>query len=220
MTDLESILFDYFATARQTLDEVYDWPVPERIPFGLFERGEDSHARANMRLRRFLSDVWKNQPEKREEIAKWYVGKWGGIGANKDETIKRYVGLSETQLAAYCLQGIASWSKILAVRNPGTYPIFDARVSASLGAIQFKQGVKCAVLFPLVPSRNKKILQYQEWIARKPRNAIARVPPSRTYSDYVSLLSTVAGKSGLKSPEELEMLLFANAETLIDQIPN
>ena len=74
---LEANLSDYFAAARPTLDAVYKWNIPKEVPFG-FERGLDSCARANMRLRRFLSDVWTNEPTLQLAIAKWYVSVWGG----------------------------------------------------------------------------------------------------------------------------------------------
>jgi hypothetical protein len=218
--DLETVLADYFAGARSTLDEVYTWKIPQFIPkdFGLFERGGDSNARANMRLRVFLSDAWRNEPSKRVDIAKWYVGVWGGINANKYETIERYVHLSEPQLASLGIYGVATWSKILAVRNPGTYPIFDARVSASLSAIQLANGVKSPILFPQVPSRNSRIATFQQWLNHRPSDTIMKLPRSRAYGEYVSLLGTVVKKLGLASPEEVEMVLFANAKILVDQI--
>jgi len=156
MRDLEAILSDYLATARPTLDEVYRWNIPEEVPFG-FRRGVDSCARANMRLRRFLSEIWTNEPKSRLNIAKWYVSVWGGIKANKPETIERFVSRSEATLATSPWLGVATWSKILALRNPDTYPIYDARVSAALSAIQFANDINSPILFPQVPSRNTVI---------------------------------------------------------------
>ncbi len=212
MTDLEAILTNYLATERPTLDEVYKWNIPEEVPFG-FKRGVDSCARANMRLRRFLRDVWTNEPILKLDIAKWYVSVWGGIKANKPETIERYVCLSETTLAKSGWQGVATWSKILAVRNPDTYPIFDARVSAALSAIQFANDVKNPILFPQVPSKNTMINRFQRWLKLQSTNR-----QGHTYGDYVSLLNAVAKNSSLTSPEELEMILFANAEALVGHI--
>ena len=218
--DLEPILIDYFATEGPHLDELYNWNIPEIVPFGLFKRQTDSCARANMRLRRFLAEAWRNKAAQRIEIAQWYVSVWGGIRANKNGTIAKYVSLPETELAASGPQGVATWSKILAVRNPDTYPIYDARVCASLSAVQFINRIESPILFPQVPSRNSKIIGFQEWINRKPSGSVTKVRRHRAYGDYVSLLSTVAKKSGLTSPEEVEMVLFANAETLVDQILN
>jgi hypothetical protein len=45
-----------------------------------------------------------------------------------------------------------------------------------------------------------------------------KLPRSRAYGEYVSLLGTVVKKLGLASPEEVEMVLFANAKILVDQI--
>jgi len=210
-TGLEAILSDYFITARRALDDVYDWEVPKNCPFD-FQRGSDSCARANMRLRRVLSKIWKNEPTRRLEVAIWYVRDWGGIISNRKETIDKYVCLSEGDLTALNMQGVATWSKILAVQNPDTYAIFDARVSAALNAIQLAKGVETSLLFPQLPTRNTKIKKFQEWLRRQ---SFRKQRP--TYRDYVSLLRIVAKKSGLNAPEEVEMVLFANAEVLAGQ---
>jgi hypothetical protein len=211
MTDLEAILSDYFVTARPALDEVYGWEIPKHCPFD-FQRGSGSCAKANMRLRRVLSEIWKNEPTRRPEIAAWYVRDWGGIKSNRKETIDKYVCLSEADLTALNMQGVATWSKILVVQNPDTYAIFDARVSAALNALQLAKGVQKPILFPQLPSRNTKIKKFQEWLGRQ---SFDKQRP--TYRDYVSLLSAVARKSGLNAPEEVEMVLFANAEVLAGQ---
>jgi len=214
MTGLEAILSDYFIKARPALDEVYDWEVPKNCPFD-FQRGSDSWAQANMRLRRVLSKIWKNEPTRRPEIATWYVSDWGGIKSNRKETIDKYVNLSETELIALNMQGVATWSKILAVQNPDTYAIFDARVSAALNAIQLAKGVETLILFPQLPSQNKEITKFQKWLAPQ---SIGKQRP--TYREYVSLLRAVAGKSGLNAPDEVEMVLFANAAVLAGQFGN
>jgi len=212
MTDLEAAVSGYVAEALPTLDEVYKWNIPDEVPFG-FKRGVDSCARANMRLRRFLRELWINEPTLQLEIANWYVNVWGGIKANKPETIKRYVGLSETTLATSGWRGVATWSKILAVRNPDAYPIYDARVSAALSAIQFMNDIKTPIIFRQVSSRNTVISKFQQWLSLQSANR-----QSRTYGDYVLLLNAVAKKFELASPEEVEMLLFANAEALAGQV--
>ena len=77
------------------------------------------------------------------------------------------------------------------------------------------KGIKNPILFPQVASQNKKVKQFQEWLEHQDTE---KVPPYRAYGDYASLLDLVAKKSGLASPEAVEMILFANAETLIDQV--
>jgi hypothetical protein len=122
-------------------------------------------------------------------------------------------------LAESDLQGVATWSKILAVQNPNRYPIYDARVAASLNAIQLASDIKELMLFPQVPSKNSKIVRFQKWIRHRFSKAI-RVPRSRAYGDYVSLLGAVARNSGLTAPDEVEMILFADAEILVTKLLN
>jgi hypothetical protein len=212
MSELETILLNFFMKRRDGLNEVYCWEIPTDVPFG-FKRGTDSCARANIRLRRFLHKMWLDKPSLHLQIAKWYVSVWGGIRSNQERTIKRYVRLRELDLAASQSPGIASWSKILALRNPDKYPIYDARVSAALSALQFANGVKNPILFPRASGRNTVIESFQKW-----QSTLSWHRPRHTYADYVSLLTSVAEKSGLSSPEELEMLLFADAPTLVTKI--
>lgn len=80
------MLFEYFMSARLTLDKDYVWDIPEELPVP-FVRGADSRARANMRLRRELRNVWINEPARRYELAAWYIRDWGGIRRNDDKTI-------------------------------------------------------------------------------------------------------------------------------------
>jgi hypothetical protein len=135
MIELEAILFEYFSARQTTLEEIYDWDIPEIVPIP-FVRGTDSCARANMRLRRELRNAWLNEPLRRYELATWYVRNWGGIRSNKRETIQRYCDSSEEKLASSTWKGVATWSKILTMRNPDKYAIYDARVGAALLALQ------------------------------------------------------------------------------------
>jgi hypothetical protein len=105
------------------------------------------------------------RPTRRLEVAIWYVRDWGGVKSNRKETLDKYVGLSEADLTALNMQGVATWSKILAVQNPDTYAIFDARVSAALNAIQLAKGIETSILFPQLASRNTKIKKFQKWLA-------------------------------------------------------
>jgi hypothetical protein len=156
MINLQSILTEYFVSVRSNLDIDYDWDIPKTIPIP-FVRGTDSCAQANMRLRRGLRNSWINEPARRYELANWYVGVWGGIRRNKIETIQAYCDSSEEQLASSTWKGVATWSKILAIRNPDKYAIYDARVGAALLALQLLQRTTIPILFSHVPSRNKAI---------------------------------------------------------------
>jgi hypothetical protein len=208
MNVLEDILHRYFVSERARLDAVYTWKIPEEGAFG-FKRGEGSNARENMRLRRFLRDLWNSAPTRQSDIARWYVSVWGGIRSNKFETIERYIQQSESTFMRSDWRGVATWSKILAIRDPDSYAIYDARVGAALMAVQVLNEVENPLTFPQVPSRNSTINKFQIWLAQ-------RSLPKRTpaYGDYISLLNSVCEKSAVASLDEVEMLLFANAEDL------
>jgi hypothetical protein len=57
MIKLETILFEYFSARRTTLEDVYDWDIPQKLPIP-FIRSTDSRALANVRLRRELQNAW------------------------------------------------------------------------------------------------------------------------------------------------------------------
>jgi hypothetical protein len=208
MINLQSILAEYFVNARSNLDIDYDWDVPEKAPIP-FVKGTDSCAQANIRLRRELRNVWITEPARRYELANWYVRVWGGIRRNESETIRAYCDSSEEQLASSTWKGIATWSKILVIRNPDKYAIYDARVGAAILALQLLKRTTTPILFFHVPSRNKDIKEFQF--------RVKQIPGSKdhTYKDYVTLLTTVAKRSGLISPEEIEMVLFAHSLRLV-----
>ena len=53
------------------------------------------------------------------------------------------------------LSGISSFSKILAIKGPDKYAIYDARVAVSLNAIQIIYQISSGVAFPYVLGRNR-----------------------------------------------------------------
>jgi hypothetical protein len=118
----------------------------------------------------------------------------------------------EARLAASTWKGVATWSKILAIRNPDKYPIYDARVGAALVALQLLKETTNPFLFAQVPSRNNVIRDFQRRIKEVVGNK------GQTYNDYVALLTAVAEKAKLDSPEEIEMVLFANSLSLVSKV--
>jgi hypothetical protein len=114
----------------------------------------------------------------------------------------RLADSAEAKLAASTWKGVATWSKVLAIRNPGKYPIYDARVGAALVALQLLKEPTNPFLFAQVTSRNNVIRDFQRRIKE------AGGSKGQTYPDYVALLTAVAEKAKLDSPEEIEMVLF------------
>lgn len=205
---------DYVRNQRPHLSKAYGWPVPAIVPFGEFERGKDALHEANIRLRRHLAEIWRSTPSSRLEIARWYVAVWGGVKRNADETLQRYVSAAPDLLAVSGTAGVASWSKVLAVSDPERFAIFDARVSAALNALQLKRGGQ-HILFPRLRSQNGGIVDFNAWLGRLRTTDATRPPSTAVYATYLALVHAAARIVGDGcTPELVEMVLFANAETL------
>ena len=213
IVSLESCVAEYVRRKSAALDHDYIWQLPKSIPFAGFERRQESLAQTTGRLKRFLARMWEANPSERERIANWFVNSWGGIRRNNPETISRYVCTAPLVLAASSANGIATWSKILAVQDPAIFPIFDARVAASLNSLSIIQKSDEPVFFCGLPSRNSQIKEFQKWMKRRfPHSRI--VDGQTTYSYYRSLVDAVREPCKL-AVDEVEMVLFANAEALI-----
>jgi hypothetical protein len=221
-TALRAELSAYFARVSARLDGLYEWAIPAlhipeletQIPF---DRGTDTLAAANARLKRTLSLAWQDRPGDRLSIARWYVAKWGGVPGNKPETLKSYVDRSEVELAACRIDRVATWSKILVIREPNQYAILDARVAASLNALQLIARVDRPILFPNLLSRNTAINAFQDWLKTQSPPGAYKLPRREVYQVYLGLLWEVAREAGLSSLDQIEMILFADAVNLANK---
>lgn len=186
----------------------YVWriPSPSPVPFTLIGCSLDD----NLALRQALHCTWMRDQQRRQEIATWYVSRWGGIRKNKPETIQSFVDTLGKSKLPSCMSGVASWSKIAAIADPSRWAIFDARVAFSLNALQHVQRGKVSEPFPVLPSRNT--LLRRALVALRRANNLR--PPNRSngigpYQRYLEVLG--ATKLGL---QRLEMALFVAAEPL------
>lgn len=66
-----------------------------------------------------------------------------------------------------------------------------------------------------VKLENKVAAELEKLIVGRSPKALAHQSADHTYSDYVALLTAVAKRSGLTSPEEIEMVLFAKSLPLV-----
>jgi len=212
---LKGCIAAYIAEVRPKLDDLYRWPIPPLTLDIPFEQGADSLTRANMRLKRTLHAAWQDAHEaRRYDTAHWYVARWGGVKRNKRETLEGYVTASESDLLSRGIDGIATWSKVLVVRGPDRYAIFDARVATSMNALQLIQGIGNPIFFPNLLNQNRTIKQFQKWIRARVLERSRYIPKAEVYPTYLDIMTDVAKGAGLSSLDEIEMTLFANAETL------
>ncbi len=208
------------------LEQTYRWPIPATDRSWL-KISEACGYQANVRLKGSLQNAWENSNDDdntRNDIAEWVIKNWGGIKTNKPKTIARYATEARSASPETPIQGIASFSKVLAASNPEKYAIYDARVAVSLNAIQLLAGVgDDGIAFPYLPGRNKIT---GDTSSKPQRGFSTKVAFSRktlcgslqwqkirrddAYSAYLNLLANLP-KYRIY---ELEMTLFAQAETL------
>jgi len=216
LESLNSFCLEYF----NETNEWYNWKVDEskiptdiKLPIG-------NHYFKNISLKEELHKAWKleSDTKKKGEIIEYYIKVWGGIPSNSEYSMNDYMNSSPDSLIEHGKKGIASWSKALVIHNPEKYAIFDARVSISLNCLQIKYDIKNKVLFPMIGSRNKTITKGQKMIKSiSKQDNWQKVNKSTFYIDYLKLLSNVANSRNT-SIASVEMLLFAKAEILVNEI--
>jgi hypothetical protein len=214
-----------------SLEAYYNWKIPSVLFDGCLNHYSGSNFEANVALKKDLSQRWKNEPYSREEITKWVISDWGGIRGNRKSTLNNYYLQSLQSSPKTPLKGIASFSKVLAVKDSKKYAIYDARVAVSINAIQIIAKTDKGIAFPYLAGRNNITGNSTS----KPRrgfstmNEVAiktltskptswtKVQKDEAYEIYINLLQKVS--TDLRIPVcNLEMALFSQAEELACRI--
>ena len=195
----------------------YAWKISDRS-WGLLGLGFDhlaynNESQRNVAMRDHVSKVWPSLSyDEKARVGTWIIKEWGGIKRNSPQTVRRYVDACASVTSAEVPYiGISSFSKILAFAGPLDYAIYDARVAASINAIQLSGAPSndLSIFFSIPPSQNKIIAAFRSDTSRVPRSL--SVPRENTYEAYLALLRLVAAKLD-RSILEVEMALFAGAE--------
>lgn len=182
----------------------------------------DDLPKQNIALKHHLSKRWATaNADEKMRLAQWIVKDWGGIKRNKKEKILRYVDRADAERPMTPFEGVSSYSKILAIKDPMRYAIFDARVAVSLNAIQLlllKAGLlgpPNLLAFPTPWGQNARMQRF--WTAAFPSGmtnlAFERLGEDETYSTYLYVLRQISQQTA-KTILELEMFLFAQADDL------
>lgn len=178
----------------------------------------------NCRLKEQLHLGWREaDAARRARLEHYYIHVWGGVRTNRPEKLQAYHRVSAEENIARGKAGIASWSKALCVRDPFKFAIFDARVAASMNALQVIHRLPGSesLRFPLLASRNTVVsrgnAQLQKWFRE---HAWPRVRPA-FYADYLHVCESVAARLGATGRPlpifAVEMALFASAEELLNK---
>ncbi|WP_415833358.1 hypothetical protein [Kerstersia similis] len=221
LTQTISSLCDFFRREIPHLPKNYNWRIP--LIEGFPNSGHVGY-QANLELKAHFKRQWEEATyDGRLQIAKNIVSDWGGVHANRPETLERYVkALLDTVDPPTPLQGIASYSKIFAVVYPDRFAIYDARVAACLNAVQLNAGIQKGIAFKYVPGRNNVVGNarsgqgFTQDARFSPKNLISSgwlpVSSSETYKKYINVLTRCQTELPGTSLVSLEMALFANAE--------
>ncbi|WP_417477274.1 hypothetical protein [Maricaulis sp.] len=216
-------LFDsYFADVLNGTSIEYSWKASERtwdeLGTGFRPDPSEDPATQNRALKRHIAQIWSVASRwEKVRLATWVVRDWGGIRANAPETLAAYVDLADATEPDLPIKGVASYSKVLTFTQPEKYAIYDARVAASLLALQliFVPAEEW-LFFTQVAGRNKRIEAFKTRFRQAhPRaRGFNKIPKANVYSTYLNLLNALAGFSDQFSIEDFEMVLFAQSEVL------
>lgn len=192
----------------------YQWDFPiEKFPLTYRKKSKNDYLNS-LDLRMFIHDAIRSNSPKSGELQIWYVKEWGRVRTNRPSTLDEYIITPSERLIERGERGIASWSKMLSVRDPSSYAIYDARVAMSLNTISLTQSGESNFFFPQLASRNKKIVAAQSVI--KSHIKLHGLRSERYfYRNYLDFLSKSVSQCGNKfSIQTAEMVLFADAEAL------
>lgn len=212
-------LIQYFQQPGNEIDlGHYVWPPANPV-------GADETIQQRLQM----SDLFHaaaGQVEAQIEIARKFVVEWGGINGLRDHVLAAYVQEDEANTIGRGLTGIASWSKVLALRNPARYMIYDARVAFALNYIIHQHDLahapgdpgRIAGYFRQPPSRNTSIVEAN--LRRQQQNIewqVHRAVRGRLlYPAYLEIIHRVAATIGA-NPVHIEMMLFARAPEMAAQ---
>ena len=224
MNKLTKTITDYSKEHIDALNDWYSWREinEEKLPLGI-ELPKGNQYIKNLSLKKQLNKCWREAQDDKVkfELIEYYISTWGGIHTNSEESMMEYSTLSATQLIKFGKKGIASWSKAIVVHDPEEYAIFDARVAISPNCIQKLYNLYEPMLFPILPSRNKKVALGNKLIRKTAKaESWSKAYDETFYKQYLNILRSVANELD-SDISTIEMLLFAKAEELVDKtFPN
>lgn len=210
---MQEIINRFIAENINSIKSDYRWRIKEEhLPAGV-NLDPSSNYEQNLQLKRQLNGLFVDGDFKeRLEIINYYIAKWGGVIRNSEETIRIYSTMDcEALIDFRNTGGIASWSKALCIRDPKTYAIFDARVSATLNLLLLRSTDETGNLFfPRLPSRNRTIREINQLIQDSNVTFIRR---NAVYREYLSMIHHAANHVGTDI-QTIEMILFSHPENL------
>ena len=204
----------YFRSALPVLRATYNWDFKlKNLPDKTYLPSGDSSYSRSRDVRDYIHSAISSGSQFSRDLQIWYVRDWGRVRRNKQETLEFYIESPEEELFSLGARGVASWSKILSVRNPSRYAIFDARVSIALNSLQYKFEVEDPVLFPQLPSQNKSFVAGAQAAIKKSK-FFSLDAGNSFYQHYLEILKECVRCDKSMDIQDAEMVLFSNAPDL------
>jgi hypothetical protein len=210
--------------SKNTLDRNNDWYSWKKInekflesKFGITLPSGNQYTK-NIALKKRLHEKWmKADKNEKIQVIKYYISTWGGIHRNSREKIDFYSDSNPKTLIDKGSDGVASWSKALCIYDPKKYAIFDARVSASLNALQVMDVSEIPMLYPACSSRNATIVSANKFIkTHSEKNGCIELDPQKFYMNYLHVITEVSEFLSVNVCT-IEMILFSKSEELVKQ---
>ena len=235
ISDSQLLAFkSFFADQLKMLDEIYNWPVKAKTKAALPDfpwhewETQSGSAKECIALKKYLSKTWTISTEgDKKKLARWIVAEWGGVRSNRAATLEAHWQLINNDAGKMPLQGVASYSKMLTLKDCSQYAIYDARVAACLNAVQLQLKPEQSVFFPYIPSQSQHFRQWPK--SKNFVNVFSRqrlveslgwteLTNDETYYTYLKLLYTLREFFPGFEIYHFEMTLFSQALRLCPQM--
>ena len=220
MKEIKNILLEFSKLHITENNGWYNWCINENLLPNNIMLPDGNNYSKNISLKKQLHTLWKNEKNEtiKGDLIEYYIVKWGGIKTNGVASLNIYRSNNAEELILKGNQGVASWSKALVVHDWNNYAIFDARVSCSLNILQILSNNETKILFPILSSRNNLIKKGNSEIKEISRiENWSKLSNRIFYDEYIKLLKSVA-KELNTNISTIEMLLFAKAEVLVNEL--
>lgn len=231
---MDEKIAEYLKDRKEHISSLYTWTFDASIPeqqFGIVVEGADCLEKTvslKNRLREYISD----HPDAQEDVATYFITKWGGIRrfSKAWETVTAFSSLhgSSSRPADFKpgFKSVSSWSKWASLVCPAWACIYDARVAYSINAINYLTGGEHKI-FPTPDGRNTRLgildvstllleRKIRDGDSNNPKDIEAAhfIPESDAYLEYLDLVASVSNRLWNDSAHihEVEMLLFALAD--------
>ena len=221
----------FFAKHLPQLSQTYKWPLKKpKQPLCVPTSGHQLHGDGMdecIALKQHLTQEWARATEvaTKKQLSQWIVSDWGGVHTNGPDTIDNYITSITAGNFPMPLQGVASYSKILSIVDCQKYAIYDARVVASLNALQLLMNVHSPLFFKYIPSKNSNINGNKKgkgFMKIFPKKKLVErgwtvVPADESYTTYLELLHSLKNDFTGHEIYHFEMTLFSMAPELCKQ---